>query len=158
MNDELKALLEEAYNRGASKSDLDQIVDRYNQKKKEPSEASVSQPLEKPSASVTSPSFIPEDKKPVAREVPAAFAEIPKIEPREVKKEQQPPKEATVKDWWGDKWNGLIEGIETFASNVRDENNMNGVAIASFIEDNKSNKPELFGIYTENLESLVSRG
>ena len=34
MNDELKALLEEAYNRGASKSDLDQIVNRYNQKKK----------------------------------------------------------------------------------------------------------------------------
>ena len=50
MNDELKSLLEEAYNRGASKSDLDQIVVRYNQKKKEPSE-STSQ--EKPVASAT---------------------------------------------------------------------------------------------------------
>jgi hypothetical protein len=54
MNDELKALLEEAYNRGASKSDLDQIVNRYNQKKKEPSEASNSNYLEEPSVSDTS--------------------------------------------------------------------------------------------------------
>lgn len=50
MNDELKSLLEEAYSRGASKSDLDQIVVRYNQKKKEPSE-STSQ--EEPVASAT---------------------------------------------------------------------------------------------------------
>jgi hypothetical protein len=54
MNDELKALLEEAYNRGASKADLDQIVNLYSQKKKEPSEASVSQPLAEPSVSDTS--------------------------------------------------------------------------------------------------------
>jgi len=68
MNDELKALLEEAYNRGASKSDLDQIVNRYNQKKKEPSEVSDSTFLAEPSASVTS------------AEVPAPFGEVPKFE------------------------------------------------------------------------------
>jgi transcriptional regulator with XRE-family HTH domain len=77
MNDELKALLEEAYNRGASKSDLDQIVNRYNQKKKEPSEASDSTSLEEPSASDTS------------AEVPAPFGEVPKFEGT---KDKEPPK------------------------------------------------------------------
>jgi len=34
MNEELKALLTEAYNRGASKADLNVIVQAYNKKKK----------------------------------------------------------------------------------------------------------------------------
>jgi hypothetical protein len=81
MNDELKALLEEAYNRGASKSDLDQIVNRYNQKKKEPSEASDSTSLEEPSASDTS------------AEVPAPFGEVPKFEGT---KDKEPAKDSTA--------------------------------------------------------------
>jgi hypothetical protein len=68
MNEELKALLTEAYNRGASKTDLDVITQAYSKKKKEPSEESSSLFSAEPSASATS------------AEVPAAFGEIPKFE------------------------------------------------------------------------------
>jgi len=68
MNEELKALLTEAYDRGASKADLDVIAQAYSKKKKEPSEESSSLFSAEPSASATS------------SEVPAAFGEIPKFE------------------------------------------------------------------------------
>jgi hypothetical protein len=161
MNEELKALLTEAYDRGASKADLDVIVQAYNKKKKEPSEAFDSQPLEQPSASDTSPSFIPKGEEPLDTKVPEAFktaVSTPKFEPTKAVETVVPKQDVTTKDWWADKWNGLIEGFQTFASNVSDENNMNGEAIADFIQDNKTKKPELFASFNKNLELLKARG
>jgi len=162
MNEELKALLTEAYNRGASKADLNVIVQAYNKKKKEPSEAFDSQPLAEPSASDTSISFMPKGEAPLESEVPEAFktaVSTPKFEPTKTAVSTANQKqEVTTKDWWADKWNGLIEGVETFAANVRDENNANGEAIADFIEDNKTKKPELFASFNENLKLLKADG
>jgi hypothetical protein len=58
---------------------------KYSVKKKEPSEASVSQPLEEPSVSVTSAS------------VPAAFGEIPKFERRQ---EVEKPSDSDTPNWY----------------------------------------------------------
>ena len=69
-----------------------------------------------------------------------------------------PEPEVTAADWFGDKWNGLLEGVETFAANMRDENSMNGQAIADFIEENKSKKPELYDIYEQSLSDSKKRG
>lgn len=69
-----------------------------------------------------------------------------------------PEPEVTATDWFGDKWNGLIEGVETFAANMRDENSMNGQAIADFIEDKKQDKPELYQLYEQSLEDSKKRG
>lgn len=71
---------------------------------------------------------------------------------------QEAAPEITVGDWFGDKWNGLIEGLEGFASNVRDEASLNGDAIADFIEESESSKPELYDLYQKNFEDAKSRG
>jgi hypothetical protein len=131
-------------------------------KKKKFSEASALQSLAEPSASDTSTSFIPKGEAPLDIKVPEAFktaVSTPKFEPtKSVKTTTTPKQEVTTKDWWADKWNGLIEGVQTFAANVSDENNMNGEAIADFIQDNKTKKPELFASFNENLELLKSKG
>jgi hypothetical protein len=135
---------------------------KYAVKKKESSEASDLQSLAEPSASATSPSFIPKGEAPLDAKVPEAFktaVSTPKFEPTKTEVSTANQKqEVTTKDWWADKWNGLIEGVETFAANVRDENNANGEAIADFIQDNKTKKPELFASFNENLELLKARG
>jgi hypothetical protein len=131
-------------------------------KKKEFSEVSVLRPTEEPSASDTSTSFIPKGEAPLDTKAPEAFktaVSTPKFEPtKAIETTATPRQEVTTKDWWADKWNGLIEGVQTFAANVSDENNANGEAIADFIQDNKTKKPELFASFNENLELLKSKG
>jgi transcriptional regulator with XRE-family HTH domain len=100
---------------------------------------------------------MPEEVKPQQVKVPAAFGEIPKMQPSPTTTTEK-AKEPTVSDWWADKWNGLVEGLEGFAANVRDETNSNGMAISSFIEDNKSKKPELYSLYNETLDVYKKRG
>lgn len=126
----------------SQKTELDTFSSAwYPEKKKDLSEVSALQSLEEPSASDTSPSFKTE-------------VSTPKFEPTKA----VPKQEVTTEDWWADKWNGLIEGFQTFASNVSDENNMNGDAIADFIQDNKTKKPELFASFNESLKLLKARG
>ena len=147
----------------SQKTELDTFSSAwYPEKKKDLSEVSALQPLEEPSASDTSPSFIPKGEAPLDAKVPGAFktaVSTPKFEPtKAVETTATPRQEVTTKDWWADKWNGLIEGVQIFAANVSDENNMNGEAIADFIQDNKTKKPELFASFNANLELLKSKG
>jgi len=58
----------------------------------------------------------------------------------------------TVSDWWGDKWNGLVEGVSDFMYSFRTQNNMNGAKIASFIEENKNKHPEFYNLYQQKLQ------
>ena len=98
--------------------------ENLNEKKKELSEVSGSQFLGEPSASDTSPSWMPEEVRTPQVNVPAPFGEIPKLKPSAaVKTAKEEEVKPTISDWWSDKWNGLIEGIEGFAANVRDETN-----------------------------------
>ena len=142
----------------SQKTELDTFSSAwYPEKKKDLSEVSALQSLEGPSASDTSPSFISKGEAPLDTKVPEAFkteVSTPKFEPTKA----VPKQEVTTEDWWADKWNGLIEGFQTFASNVSDENNMNGDAIADFIQDNKTKKPELFASFNESLKLLKAKG
>ena len=58
----------------------------------------------------------------------------------------------TVGDWWGDKWNGLVEGVSDFMYSFRTQNNMNGAKIASFIEEKKDKHPEFYNLYQQKLQ------
>jgi hypothetical protein len=147
----------------SQKTELDTFSSAwYPEKKKDLSEVSALQSLEGPSASDTSTSFMPKGEAPLDTKVPEALkteVSTPKFEPtKAVKTTAVPKQEVTTEDWWADKWNGLIEGFQTFASNVSDENNMNGDAIADFIQDNKTKKPELFASFNESLKLLKARG
>jgi hypothetical protein len=87
----------------------------YPQKKKELSEESALQSLAEPSASDTSISFMPKGEAPLESEVPEAFktaVSTPKFEPTKAVETVVPKQDVTTKDWWADKWNGLIEGFQ----------------------------------------------
>lgn len=58
----------------------------------------------------------------------------------------------TIGDWWGDKWNGLVEGVSDFMYSFRTQNNMNGAKIASFIEEKKDKYPEFYNLYQQKLQ------
>jgi len=58
----------------------------------------------------------------------------------------------TVGDWWGDKWNGLVEGVSDFMYSFRTQNNLNGSKIASFIEEKKDKHPQFYNLYQQKLQ------
>jgi DNA repair protein RadC len=106
------------------------------------------------------PTLSPEARQQVEERVLSGQVQTAPVQKPEVKEEpiELPTPEITVGDWFGDKWNGLIEGLEGFVSNLRTEASLNGNAIADFIEDNKSSKPEFYDLYEKNLNDAISRG
>ena len=61
--------------------------------------------------------------------------------------------EVSVSDWWGDKWNGLVEGVSDFMYHFDKETGNTKEQIAEFVELSKEKYPELYNTYQQNLQS-----
>ena len=61
--------------------------------------------------------------------------------------------EVSTSDWWGDKWNGLVEGVSDFMYHFSKENGSTKEQISEFVELSKEKYPELYNSYQQNLQS-----
>ena len=137
MNEELRALVKEAYNRGATREQLDIIIDRYNASKKK--EESI------PSLSLDGQSEFPE-----IDYGPDSFSQAGGVTAEEVKEKAEGP---TVGQWFGNIYNGLIEGVEDFLYPGAESIGVTDKNILNFIEEKQEEYPELYESYTKSFDS-----
>ena len=75
-------------------------------------------------------------------------AEVPEVEPTE-----EEEVEVTTGDWWGNAWNGLVEGVSDFMYAFNKETGATQEQIAEFVELSKEKYPELYRSYEQNKQS-----
>ena len=134
MNEELRALLKEAYDRGANREQLDAIVERYNASKKK------EEPI--PSESSDGVSASPE-----IDYGPDSFKQVTGVDSKD-QKEEGP----TVGQWFGNIYNGLVEGVQDFLYPAAESTGITDKNILSFIEQKQEEYPELYDSYLKSLE------
>ena len=129
MDKELQRLLEEARNRGASTQQLDDILARYNSKKKE-------QPEE-----------------PFQFGVSDTESLSPSQEVKEPTEEVAVDRSPTIGEWFGNIWNGLSEGVTDFLYPAAESTGLTDKNILSFVKQNKEEYPDLFEAYEKSLSN-----
>jgi hypothetical protein len=63
--------------------------------------------------------------------------------------------EVTTGDWWGNTWNGLVEGMSDFMYAFNKETGATQEQIAEFVELSKEKYPDLYRTYEQNKQSDV---
>ena len=122
MDKELQRLLEEARSRGASTQQLDDILARYNSKKKEQPE----EPFQFGVSDTESLSPSQETKEPT----------------EEVAVDRSP----TIGEWFGNIWNGLSEGVADFLYPAAESTGLTDKNILSFVKQKMNRIMEVLGL------------
>lgn len=69
--------------------------------------------------------------------------------------EEKDDVEVTTGDWWGNAWNGLVEGVSDFMYNFNKETGATQEQIAEFVELSKEKYPDLYRKYEQSKQSDV---
>ena len=131
MDKELQLLLEKARSNGASAQQLDDVLARYNSKKKE-------QPEEPFQFGVSDTELL-----------------SPSQETKESTEDVAVDRSATVGEWFGNIWNGLSEGVTDFLYSAAESTGLTDKNILSFIEQKKEEYPDLFEAYQKSLSNTA---
>ena len=129
MDKELQRLLEEARSKGASTQQLDDILARYNSKKKE-------QPEEPFQFGVSDTELL-----------------SPSQETKEPAEEVAVDRSPTIGEWFGNIWNGLSEGVTDFLYPAAESTGLTDKNILSFVKQNQEEYPDLFEAYEKSLSN-----
>ena len=131
MDKELQLLLEKARSNGASAQQLDDVLARYNSKKKEQ----------------------PED--PFQFGVSDTELLSPSQETKESTEDVAVDRSATVGEWFGNIWNGLSEGVTDFLYPAAESTGLTDKNILSFVEQKEEEYPDLFEAYQKSLSNTA---
>ena len=131
MDKELQLLLEKARSNGASAQQLDDVLARYNSKKKE-------QPEEPFQFGVSDTELL-----------------SPSQETKESTEDVAVDRSATVGEWFGNIWNGLSEGVTDFLYPAAESTGLTDKNILSFVEQKEEEYPDLFEAYQKSLSNTA---
>ena len=131
MDKELQLLLEKARSNGASAQQLDDVLARYNSKKKE-------QPEEPFQFGVSDTELL-----------------SPSQETKESTEDVAVDRSATVGEWFGNIWNGLSEGVTDFLYPAAESTGLTDKNILSFVEQKEDEYPDLFEAYQKSLSNTA---
>ena len=131
MDKELQLLLDKARSNGASAQQLDDVLARYNSKKKE-------QPEEPFQFGVSDTELL-----------------SPSQETKKPTEDVAVDRSATVGEWFGNIWNGLSEGVTDFLYSAAESTGLTDKNILSFIEQKEEEYPDLFEAYQKSLSNTA---